>query len=93
MIFSYLALFQFLKLLKVRLDQLSIAERNDILKDLGVDVERLPFQRLDEGLVLAALIEFRTQYLAFESKRDQVRKDAGLSQFTMVDPIEDEAEE
>ncbi|KAJ3463479.1 hypothetical protein MRS44_008265 [Fusarium solani] len=85
---------QFCKqMLKVRLDQLSIAERNDILKDLGVDVERLPFQRLDEGLVLAALIEFRTQYLAFESKRDQVRKDAGLSQFTMVDPIEDEAEE
>ncbi|KAL6363023.1 hypothetical protein LRP88_02424 [Fusarium phalaenopsidis] len=85
---------QFCKqMFKVRLDQLSIAERNDILKDLGVDVERLPFQRLDEGLVLAALIEFRAQYLAFESKRDQVRKDAGLSQFTMVDPIEDEAEE
>lgn len=78
---------------KVELDELSIAERNDILTELGVDVARLPFQRLGEGLILAALTEFRAQYLALESKRDRVRKDADLSHLNMVDPIEDEAEE
>ncbi|KAI8725614.1 hypothetical protein NCS52_00132900 [Fusarium sp. LHS14.1] len=80
------------QMFKVRLDQLTFAERNEILRDLGVDVGRLPLQGLDEGLVVAAFTEFYARYREFERKRDQVRKDAGLNQFTTVNPIEDEAE-
>lgn len=81
------------QMVKVELDELSIAERNETLAELGVDVARLPFQPLGEGLILAALTRFRAQYLALESKRDRVRKDADLSHLNMVDSIEDEAEE
>lgn len=80
------------QMFKVQLDRLTFAERNEILRKLGVDVGRLPFRHLDEGLVVAAFTEFYARYREFERKRDQVRKDAGLNEFIMVNPIEDEAE-